>query len=169
MTNLRRILLVLSLALAAGCSSAQTPSSATPQVRIWQSEAGARQTILLAVYENGTAILHMSGPPKSIDHWGELETPEEIEFATVRQVGNRTFLIFAGEKPRLLEIADRSGDHLVVWFYAAGFDTGPKTDANLLALPGTSRAPDLELTVAPEPDFQPDPADRSLPVTRFTI
>jgi hypothetical protein len=162
--------------LLAACSSASTvpepqaaTSAAAAQSRSWQSDRSGRQVLTVTVFDDGTALLSRYGPPKMVPHWGELEIPDETEFATVRQVGGRTFLLVTGENPRLLEIAERADDRLAIWCYSRNRDDSPYSDARLLALPGAAQPPDAILAVIPGPKLRQPPAEAPSPVTRFAI
>jgi len=172
-----RSLPVLGLLIAlAACSSADSARtnfaseslSPPPTTRAWRSDDGTTRRLLLIVFEDGSAELHTRGPAESVPHWGELRYPEKAEFARLHRVGDRNFLVFDGEYAHVAEMAERSGDHLVVWFHR-GLDPKADIEAQLRALPAIKRAPDLELTLLPAPDPRDKPANPPLPATRFAI
>jgi len=117
------------------------------------------------MFGDDSAELFTRGPAVSVPHWGELDYPETRAFARIRRVGDRTFLIFADED-RLAEIAERSGDHLVVWF--RGFNSGEDIEGLLHALPINTRTPDLELLLVPGP-LPKSPEPLPGPRNRFSI
>jgi hypothetical protein len=144
------------------------PSPDAPQVRAWQSDDGTTRTLLLTVFDDGSAELYTRGPAESVPHWGELQYPEKTAFARLHRVGNRTFLVFDGQFPQVAEIVERSGDHLVVWFHR-GLNLEVDIDAELGTLPALVRTPDLDLTLLPAPDRGNKPANPAMPATRFAI
>jgi len=169
----------LLLALAACCTASPEPIGAEPTlkslasvpspIRAWRSDGGTTRTILLTIYDDDSADLFMRGPAESVPHWGELNYPERLDHASIERVGDRTFLLFiTGNYPlEVAEIAERSGDHLVLWFHH-DFDFGAKIYPQLGKLSKVAPPMALELVLQPLPDLQDEPAGTSTHMTRFS-
>ena len=163
MTIALRTFSVLCLLLAITACATPEPSHAESAAwRSWHYDDGTTRSLRLTVFDNDIAELFARGPAVSVPHWGELDYPENQAFARIQRVGGRTFLIFAAEG-RLAEIAERSGDHLAVWF--RDFSSGEDIAGQLHALPINTRTPDLELLLVPEPaskrpEVLPEPTNR---------
>jgi len=136
--------------------------------RSWRSDDGITGSLRLTVSDDGNAELFMHGPARSVPHWGELDYPQEWVAGKIHRIEARTFAVFEGKELRVLEIAERSKDRLVVWF-RRGIDVQGEVDAQLRALPPANHAPDLELSLVSDRERQSAPAGRSAPATRFTI
>jgi hypothetical protein len=159
---MRRVFSAFGLTLVlAACAAA--PQTATTS-RSWHTEDGTTRDVILTVYDSESASLFTSGPARSVPHWGELDYPTKSESGTLQRVGARTFLVFTGEPFRVVEIADRAKDHLAVWF-RGGVSREANIEAQLRALPATTRAPDLELVLVPEPK----PGNRPAPSARLGV
>ena len=174
MTVLSRALSALALVLAltactapnASQSERASPATGTSPWRSWTYDDGKTRSASLTLLGDGNAALFIRGPAVSVPHWGELDYPEKRELLRVRQVGDRTFLIF--EDARVAEMAERSEDHLFIWFRRV-LNTDAEVDGQLRALPPIQRAPDLDLTLIPARDLPAGPDALPAPTNRFAI
>src|SRR5690242_2613613 len=106
--SLASVLLAVALHVTALADTVSSSNNEDLRVWLWKGPGNFPETLLLTMgarQKTGLVEVRRTEPLRSVDGWGELQQDETTDFAIMRTVNQRSFLIFSDD--RIAEIAQR--------------------------------------------------------------